>query len=61
MRIRPLVGSMSRLTIFSDVVLPQPEGPTKTQILPAGTVRDRSLTAPGVGAVVPSLRLTGAS
>ena len=40
---------MSRLTILSDVVLPQPDGPTRTQILPAGTCSDRSLTAPGVG------------
>ena len=38
---------MSRLTILSDVVLPQPDGPTRMQILPAGTVSDRSLTAPG--------------
>ena len=38
---------MSRLTILSDVVLPQPDGPTRTQILPAGTASDRSLTAPG--------------
>ena len=40
---------MSRLTILSEVVLPQPDGPTRMQILPAGTVSDRSLTAPGVG------------
>ncbi len=39
---------MSRLTILSEVVLPQPDGPTSTQILPAGTVSERSLTAPGV-------------
>src|SRR3954462_6401176 len=48
MRIWPDVGSMSRLTILRLVVLPQPDGPTRTQILPAGTVSDRSLTAPGV-------------
>ena len=47
MRIRPLVGSMSRLTILRLVVLPQPDGPTSTQILPAGTLNERSLTAPG--------------
>ena len=46
--IRPLVGSMSRFTIFIVVVLPQPDGPTRTQISPAGTVRVRSLTASGV-------------
>src|SRR5690349_19064137 len=45
--IRPEVGSIRRLTIFSDVVLPQPDGPTRMQILPAGTVSDRSLTAAG--------------
>ena len=45
--IRPLVGSMSRLTIFMLVVFPQPEGPTSTQISPAGTVRVRSVTADG--------------
>ena len=38
------VGSMSRLTILRLVVLPQPDGPTSTQILPAGTVKLRSLT-----------------
>src|SRR5689334_2787841 len=49
-RIRPDVGSMSRLTILSDVVFPQPDGPTRTQIFPAGISRLRSLTAPGVPA-----------
>ena len=39
MVIRPPVGSMRRLTIFIDVVLPQPDGPTRTQISPAGIVR----------------------
>src|SRR5689334_2951521 len=48
MRIRPEVGSIRRLTIFSDVVLPQPDGPTRQQIFPAGTTIERSLTAPGV-------------
>ena len=38
---------MRRLTILSEVVLPQPDGPTRMQILPAGTVSDRSLTAAG--------------
>ena len=38
---------MSRLTIFRLVVLPQPDGPTNTQMEPAGMVIDRSLTAPG--------------
>ena len=46
---------MSRLTILSDVVLPQPDGPTRQQILPAGTTSDRSLTAPGVPRAAPPL------
>ena len=59
MRIRPPVGSIRRLTIFRLVVLPQPDGPTSTQILPAGTVSDRSLTAPGA-AGAPRLGLAAA-
>ena len=51
-RIRPDVGSMSRFTILSEVVLPQPDGPTRTQIFPAGIVSDRSLTAPGAPALL---------
>src|SRR5215210_8577433 len=50
-RIRPDVGSISRLTILSDVVLPQPEGPTSTQIFPAGISSERSFTAPGAPAL----------
>src|SRR5712692_1780562 len=42
----PLLGSTSRLTIFRLVVLPQPLGPTRTQMSPAGTSSDRSTTAP---------------
>jgi hypothetical protein len=41
----PEVGSISRLIIFSDVVLPQPEGPTNITISPAGMVRLRPSTA----------------
>src|SRR2546422_8749385 len=48
MRICPLVGSISRLTILRVVVLPHPDGPTRTQMRPAGTASDRSFTAPGV-------------
>ena len=40
-RMSPLVSSISRFTSFSAVVLPPPEGPTSTQISPAGTVSDR--------------------
>jgi hypothetical protein len=41
----PLVGSIMRFTMRMTVVLPQPDGPTSTQISPAGTVSERSLTA----------------
>src|SRR6476469_4752382 len=36
MKIRPLVGSISRLIIFMVVVLPHPYGPTSMTISPAG-------------------------
>lgn len=45
MRIVPDVGSISRLIIFNEVVLPQPEGPTNVTISPAGTVRESESTA----------------
>ncbi len=35
MKIRPLVGSISRLITFIVVVFPQPEGPTNMTISPA--------------------------
>lgn len=38
-RILPLLGAISRLIIFNVVVLPQPEGPSKTHISPSGTFR----------------------
>ncbi len=41
----PLLSSTVRLTRRIAVVLPQPEGPTRTQISPAGTVSERSSTA----------------
>ncbi len=44
---RPLVGSTSRLTIFMVVVLPQPDGPTRTHTSPAPTSSERSVTAGG--------------
>src|SRR4029450_8813661 len=43
--IRPVVGSSIRLTMRSVVVLPHPDGPTITVILPEGTMRLRSTTA----------------
>src|SRR3569832_53089 len=45
----PEVGSTIRLTIRSEVVLPQPDGPTSTVIRPDGATRSRPSTA-----VVPS-------
>ena len=44
-KMRPDVGSMSRLIILSVVVLPQPDGPTSTQISPSGMSSDSSRTA----------------
>src|ERR1700682_2731623 len=45
MRIRPYEGRSSPASIRSVVVLPQPEGPTRTMNSPASTVRFRSSTA----------------
>ena len=45
----PDVGSTMRLSMRREVVLPQPEGPTKTVREPAGMSRSRWSTA-----VVPS-------
>ena len=44
-KIRPLVGSTRRFTIFIVVVLPQPLGPTRTLSSPAATSRSSSCTA----------------
>jgi len=44
MRIWPSDGSMRRLTILMVVVLPHPEGPTRTQISPSGISNERLLT-----------------
>src|ERR1700712_1212085 len=44
-QMRPDVGEIIRLIMRSEVVLPQPDGPTKTVICPDGAVRDRSSTA----------------
>src|SRR5437016_3652734 len=60
MKMRPLVGSMSRFTIFMVVVLPQPDGPTSTQTSPSGTSRFRWSTAtlPSNTLVTSSSRIT---
>ncbi len=42
---RPEVGSIIRLTIRSEVVLPHPEGPTSTVIMPVGASRSSPPTA----------------
>ena len=47
----PPLRSIIRLTIRIAVVLPQPDGPTRTQIWPASTSKDRSWIA---GSEVPS-------
>src|ERR1019366_10646664 len=44
-QIRPLVGSIIRLIIRRLVVLPHPDGPTRTVILPDGAVKLRLSTA----------------
>ena len=53
----PLVMSIIRLTIRIAVVLPQPDGPTSTQISPAGTVRLSAVDGRVVGAGVDLRRL----
>ena len=45
MMMSPSVIATVRLTIRIAVVLPQPEGPTSTQMSPAGTSSERSRTA----------------
>src|SRR4051794_7183182 len=54
----PSVMSMRRLTIRIAVVFPQPEGPTSTQMFPAGTSSVRWSTA---ASVVPGYRLVAPS
>src|SRR6476661_5622984 len=44
-QILPSLGSIIRLIIRSEVVLPQPEGPTSTVIWPVGASRLSSSTA----------------
>src|SRR5262249_9480450 len=58
---RPLVGSISRLTMRSNVVLPQPDGPMSTVISPGGISSESSRTAsvpPGNCLVTRSSRIT---
>src|SRR5262245_47672130 len=64
MRIRPVLGSISRLTILSVVDLPQPEGPTRQTISPRATSRSSSRTATVPSAYVlptPSSRIMASS
>ena len=44
----PSSKSIRRLTIFMAVVLPAPDGPTSTQMSPAGTASERFETAADV-------------
>src|SRR2546426_539856 len=64
-KIWPDVGSMSRLIIFRVVVLPHPEGPTRTTSSPAGMVRLRLRTAgalpPGKTLETASIRMAGSA
>ncbi len=60
-RIRPAVGSISRLISRSVVVFPQPDGPSSTTISPSRTPSVRSSTAgaswPGYRLLTPSSRI----
>ena len=47
MRIFPEVGSLRRLIMRMVVVLPQPDGPTKTTISPAGMSSTAGAEEPG--------------
>ena len=53
-RMSPLVSSIIRLTRRIAVVLPQPDGPTRTQMRPAGTSKERSWIA---GSLAPGVAL----
>ena len=46
-QIVPDVGSIIRLIIRSDVVLPQPDGPTSTVILPGRRLEDELVDGDG--------------
>src|SRR4029079_1517970 len=61
-KIRPLVGSISRLIIFRVVDLPQPDGPTRQTSSPGSTSRSSSCTATvpsGYRLPTPSSRIMG--
>ena len=51
-RMSPESNGISRLTILSAVVLPPPDGPTRTQNVPAGISSDRSSSAARVASRV---------
>src|SRR3954449_10048650 len=57
-RMSPESSSISRLTSFIAVVFPAPDGPTRMQISPDGTVSERSSTA---ALSVPAYRLVARS
>ena len=61
-KMRPPVGSISRLIIFSVVVLPHPDGPTSTQSSPSGTSSEssrRRAGRSGTACVTASRRIIG--
>src|SRR6478735_4457803 len=64
MTMRPPVGSIIRLILRREVVLPHPDGPTSTVILPVGAVRLSASTATvpsGYCLVTDSNRIIGSS
>ena len=56
-QIRPEVGSIIRLIIRSDVVLPQPDGPTNTVIWPDGATTSQLVHGDGAVRVLLGNRL----
>src|SRR5215212_3040304 len=57
MKILPDVGGINRLIIFIVVVLPQPDGPSRTHTAPAGT----SMSTLSTAVIVPKTLLTRSS
>ena len=47
-RMRPLLGSTIRLTMRMSVVLPQPEDPSRTVVVPAAILALKDSTAAGL-------------
>ena len=56
-QMRPEVGSIIRLIIRSDVVLPQPDGPTNTVIWPDGAIQGQLVDGDGAVGILLGHRL----